>query len=244
MTCMKTTTDIVDWTSYSAVYDLMASMNPAYQQLIAMAEEAVSQWVLPSGARVIDVGAGTGNFSLAVARRLPQAQIMHVDNDTGMIAVARSKASDAGLTNLQFVEVAGEQLTFSPASIDAAITVHALYAIPRPLDLLRNLRTWLKPGAPALLCNLGRPMRVYDWAQYLFRSMCRSIGLKQTVEVFIRGRNIARQNRRIAIMQRDGRYWTHTAQEFHSALRAAGFSIESHRVCYRGYSDFVICRAE
>jgi ubiquinone/menaquinone biosynthesis C-methylase UbiE len=241
---MRVLDNTVNWTSYSAVYDLMASVNPAYQELIAMADETLSQWELPVGARVVDIGAGTGNFSLAAARRLPHVRVIHLDNDSGMIAVAKSKAAAVGLTNIDFVDTSAEGLNYPPASIDAAISVHALYAIPRPQELLLNLRTWLKPGAPGLFCDLGRPMRVYDWAQYLFRSMRRSIGLKQTVEVFVKGRNIARQNKRIGRMQAQGTYWTHTPDEFRAAIRSAGFDITSQHTCYRGYSDFVVCRAE
>src|ERR1700689_3195308 len=73
----------IDWTAYAQVYDLMAENNPAYQEILLRCLETIAHWNLPPGSRIIDLGAGTGNFSVRIAQALPQCRILHVDANTG-----------------------------------------------------------------------------------------------------------------------------------------------------------------
>src|SRR4051812_29121426 len=53
--------------------------------------------VTPERARVVDLGAGTGTGSLALARHLPHAEVIAVDVDDEMLKHLRHKAESAGL---------------------------------------------------------------------------------------------------------------------------------------------------
>jgi ubiquinone/menaquinone biosynthesis C-methylase UbiE len=230
----------VDWTSYSAVYDVMATANPAYHELLDIVTRTVTQWPLPHGAHLLDVGAGTGNFSLRLAKCLPHISVTHLDNDDGMIALAKTKASAINLCNIHFLRQAAGHVDFAPYSLDAAISIHALYALPDPTGFLCKLHGWLKPSAPVLFCDLGRHLRLGDWAWFLFQSMRRDIGVRGAVGQFVRGRQVAYHNRLIASKQRNREYWTHSPKDFRAAVESAGFHVHSQKVCYRGYSDLIV----
>jgi ubiquinone/menaquinone biosynthesis C-methylase UbiE len=51
---------------------------------------------------VVDLGAGTGRFALAAARRF--GQVTAVDISPAMLALLRRRAAAAGLTNLALVQ--------------------------------------------------------------------------------------------------------------------------------------------
>ena len=231
----------VDWTSYAAVYDLMATHNPAYQEIVEVARSEIKHWRLPAGSVIADFGAGTGNFSIPIATMLPEAKVIHIDSDSGMLASARRKGAESGLKNLEFLQRDAATLSMEPKSLDCAVSIHALYTFENPLAFLCDLNRWMKPGAPVLLCNFGRQMRVGDWALYLFKNLRATRGTLGAAEVFVRGRHVAKQNSRIAMKQKSGEYWLHSPEEFRRSVEAAGFHVRSQRKCYRDYSDLIVC---
>ena len=232
----------VDWKSYAQVYDLMASNNPAYLDIVANLEVEMESWELGPGARILDLASGTGNFSLPLARAFPQSLICSVDADPAMNGQTRRKAAAEGLININVFEGDLEVLDFEPGSISAIVCVHALYTLSDPFSLIRKARTWLKPGGYLFVCDLGRTLDLGDWSRYLFHQLRARHGLAKTLTTFFRGRAVARQNRRIARAQRNRAYWTHTHAEFRAPFEEAGFDISRSSSCYRGYSDLIVAR--
>lgn len=95
---MPAATAQVDWTAYAQRYDLMASHNPAYQAILAQLHTVSRTWPLSSGDVVVDLGAGTGNFSYLLAEQLRMCRVLHIDVDRGMNQAARQKTMVKGLT--------------------------------------------------------------------------------------------------------------------------------------------------
>ena len=232
----------VDWQAYAQVYDLMAEHNPAYQELLQLFVARARCWRPAPGAALVDLGAGTGNFSLELARLHPGCRVIHVDSNGEMSRVARRKAEARCLGNVQFEIRAVSALSFPPKSLQAVVCVHALYVFPAPFDLIRNVFGWLKPGGLFFACDPGRPMDVRDWSKYLLGESYRRQGWRKTVTLFWRTRAVAKQNRRIAAAQQTGRCWLHSLAEFQGAFQSAGFTIEHAQTVYRGCSDLVVCR--
>jgi ubiquinone/menaquinone biosynthesis C-methylase UbiE len=52
--------------------------------------DAVS-WNVPSAGTVVDVGAGTGSFAIALAAARPDATVLAIDGDADVLERARSK---------------------------------------------------------------------------------------------------------------------------------------------------------
>jgi SAM-dependent methyltransferase len=93
---------------------------------------------LPPGARVLDVGASSGEF-VHVMRRLGHAA-SGIEPNRGYAAAARERWG-VGL------EVAGiEEARIAPASLDLVTLNHVLEHVHDPLATLRLCRAWLRPG--------------------------------------------------------------------------------------------------
>jgi ubiquinone/menaquinone biosynthesis C-methylase UbiE len=214
-------------------------MNPAYRDLIAHFQAFIAERVSPT-ARILDVGAGTGNFILSGAQIAPNARWTHLDADDAMNAIASEKYRRA-LLQVDMIQQRGELATFQPASFDIVVSINAMYAMPEPKRLLRKLAGWLAPGGLLYLVDLGRIQNTFDWTQFLVRQNTKRMGLRRTLSVLLNeGKVISSQNRRIAKLQRAGRYWKHSRSELDIALKQAGFTVELLETCYRGYSDRAI----
>lgn len=229
----------VDWSEYAETYDLLLEYNPFYQALHAEVLGHTAPWSLPPGARILDLGAGTGNYSLALAARFPEAHVVHVDRDATMNARAEQKRAEQGLDNVEIRTAQVEDLAFPDGHFAAAVCVHAFYTFPSPPEVMARLHRWLAPGAPAVFVDAGRVVKVLDWQIAVGSAMVRTHGLKKTIEVMRRGKEVSRQNRKISELQRDGTYWTHAHQEFVDAVSGAGFAVQAAGTTFRGISDWV-----
>ncbi|WP_408006071.1 class I SAM-dependent methyltransferase [Roseovarius atlanticus] len=227
-----------DWSAYATAYDLLSRHNPEYKALMKDFEAFLSKIEAPK--IIYDVGGGTGNYTEIAARLCADSTICLVEPDPGMMRAAKAKLSAHKNVTYQNVGLESAKV---PDRADLVISVHSLYAMPEPEHRLADIRRMLRPGGILYLIDLGRPMDVRDWRNFLFSSIRKEHGLLGTLRIFWQGRQIARQNKAIFKAQQDGTYWTHTAAKIASAVTAAGFEIIDQRSVYRGYSDLLVCRA-
>jgi SAM-dependent methyltransferase len=102
---------------------------------------------LQPGASVLDVGGGYGEPSLTAAHTVgPQGRVVCTDISPEMLAVARERAADAGLTNIEFVARDAEELEFDGESFDAILSRATLMFLPDVAGTLKRLRGFLKSG--------------------------------------------------------------------------------------------------
>ena len=119
---------------------------------------------LRRGQRVLDVCSGTGEPALsAAARVLPDGHVTGVDFAEEMLAVARDKAAQRGLRNLEFRPMDAETLDFPAAHFDAATFRFGLMFMPDPAGCLAGLRRVLKPGSTLSLACWADP-QLNPWA--------------------------------------------------------------------------------
>ena len=232
----------MNWSRYATVYDLMADSNPAYRQLLDDFCSYLVGLSIPRGGIILDLGAGTGQFSLLAARHYPQCKVIHVDQDAGMIDRAKEKALASGLRNIEFVCGNVCSPRWEKDTVQLLLSVHCLYACGGHTQVMERAYSALAPGGAAYLVDLGRCLDVGDWSKYLFKHLCSTRGVCYAAGTFMRGIPVARANRDISRLQRQGAYWTHTTDQFRQALGAAGFTVNKLDTCYRGYSDRAICQ--
>jgi SAM-dependent methyltransferase len=102
---------------------------------------------ISAGMRVLDVGAGTGDASLAIAARVgADGSVTATDLSEGMLVVARERAEAAGLDNIEFVATAGHALDGVEPGFDAAVASLALMLVPDPGAVARRVHEVLRPG--------------------------------------------------------------------------------------------------
>jgi SAM-dependent methyltransferase len=98
------------------------------------------------GMRVLDVGSGVGDVSLICAELVgPRGSVLGVELDEESNQLARKRAADRGLTNVEFrsLDIATIELD---RRIDAVVGRFVLMHLKDPIQVLRRLRAWLRPG--------------------------------------------------------------------------------------------------
>lgn len=109
---------------------------------------------LRPGARVLDVGCGSGGPALRIAR-LSGARVTGVDVHADAIEAARTQAKAQGLVDRTRFERAdaGAALPFPDGAFDAVICVDAVNHLPDRSGVLREWARLLAPGGRALLTD-------------------------------------------------------------------------------------------
>jgi SAM-dependent methyltransferase len=114
---------------------------------------------LDANSAVVDLGAGTGQFAVAAARRF--GRVTAVDVSPAMVAALRAKAAAAGISPARLECVRGGFLSYSPAGrVDGVYTRNALHQLPDfwKAVALRRIADMLRPGGVLRLRDL-----VYDF---------------------------------------------------------------------------------
>jgi len=103
---------------------------------------------IQQGSRVLDVAAGAGEQSLAIARRIgDHGYVLATDLSTEILAYAKSGARLAGYKNVDTQVIDGEQLAeLQEDPFDAVVSRVGLIYFPDQQKALKGMRTQLKAG--------------------------------------------------------------------------------------------------
>ncbi len=123
-------------------------MTPAVDlDVLRRAIQPFSLGILRPGERVVDVGSGGGIDSLIAANMVGQSgRVIGVDMTPAMLAKARTSASSADITNVEFREGFGESLPVEDGWADVVISNGVLNLMPDKDAALREMARVLKPG--------------------------------------------------------------------------------------------------
>ena len=232
----------IQWSTYANYYDAMCENNPSYDEMLVLVVEKALECCSASHAQVLDIGAGTGNLILRLAKLRPNWNFVHLDYDVGMNEKAAAKYAAHNLSNVQIIQESAEDAEFTNNSFDVVLSTNAIYAIPEYQEVLRNAHNWLSSTGTFVAVDFGRPQNTNDWLIYIARSMVSKVGILRTFRTIRENWEAARQNRRTTEAQNEGNYWLHDNAGFVSELESAGFVVSYNAECYRGYSDIAVCR--
>lgn len=102
------------------------------------------------GARVADVGCGTGHALVVLAREFPQSEFTGYDLAQDAIMLARKEAAGEGLSNVRFERQ--DVTALRPgAPFDAVISFDTVHDLPDPDGFLRAVYQSLAPGGSYLM---------------------------------------------------------------------------------------------
>jgi ubiquinone/menaquinone biosynthesis C-methylase UbiE len=144
---------------------------------------------------VLEVGCGTGNYTVPVARRC--ARMVAVDASPEMLSYARARLDKEGLTR---VETRLERLPDRPGpsrSFDGALAIGILNYVHDLEGALRSLTSVLKPGGWTIFNVPLRTAegRIYSLAEFFLR---RRIHLYSVSEIVKLGKRLGLQIEGIA----------------------------------------------
>lgn len=132
---------------------------------------------LVAGMRVLDVGCGAGDVAL-LARHVvgPTGSVLGIDDDARIVNVASQRARSAGLVNVEFRQLAGEQIT-TAGEFDLVIIRWVLHHQNGPLPMLTAAAGAVRPGGVLAVDEPGArpkqlstpPVELYD---DIFTTVC------------------------------------------------------------------------
>jgi len=111
------------------------------------------------GERILDLAAGTGTSSAALAKS--GAEVVAADFSPGMIEIGRKKHPQ-----LTFVEADAMKLPFADNEFDVATISFGLRNVADPKQALAEMYRVLKPGGRLLICEFSKPPRAIFRAGY------------------------------------------------------------------------------
>ena len=101
---------------------------------------------LQAGQSVADIGCGPGFFTLPAARIVgTEGQVFAADIQGEMLTAVRSRAAEAGLTNVHVVKTSDAEIPIPSASCDFVLLFFVLHEIGQRAHFLHRAARLLKP---------------------------------------------------------------------------------------------------
>jgi ubiquinone/menaquinone biosynthesis C-methylase UbiE len=107
---------------------------------------------------VLDLGCGTGTFTVQLAEANPMVQVLGIDGDEAVLALARQKASPFG-ERVRFSKGLAGSLPIEDAAVDVVIASLLLHHLSQAskLEALREARRVLSPTGRLVIADWGQP---------------------------------------------------------------------------------------
>jgi phosphatidylethanolamine/phosphatidyl-N-methylethanolamine N-methyltransferase len=135
----------------SNLYD--AVFSPFFQ---ARAQATIRSLKIPPGAKVLELGVGTG---LSLDAYPSHAQVVGVDLSEEMLAHARRKIAQRQWTHIELVRMNALELSFPDETFDYVMAFHLLTVVPDLPQLMRQIVRVCRPGGTVVLINHLRSER-------------------------------------------------------------------------------------
>lgn len=146
---------LIRWASF---YDVTVNIM-TLGQVRRLRTLTVEHTLLKPGESILDVGCGTGGVTIPAKLQVGKnGRAAGIDPAPEMIAVARRKASRAGL-EIDFRVGVIESLPFADETFDAVTSSLMMHHLPEHLRVkgLAEIRRVLKPGGWLLIADMMRP---------------------------------------------------------------------------------------
>jgi len=131
-----------------ATFDLVAEHYESNRFFELSAKQLVKilQPIVKPNKKLLDITTGTGLVALTAAQAYPQLSIEAVDISAQMLAQAKLKAVQNGISNVNFRQADIEQLDYKKNSFDVISCGYGLFFLPNLVDSFKTLFSLLKEG--------------------------------------------------------------------------------------------------
>ncbi len=144
------------------------------EQLSPVATAVVDRAALSPGDRVVDVGCGTGNATLAAALR--GAHATGVDPAARLLEVARVRAAESGV-HATFVRGDAASIPLETASADIVLSVFGVIFAPDPAAAATEIARLTAPGGRILLTAWIPEGAINDFVGVFQKAVAAALGL-------------------------------------------------------------------
>jgi len=134
-----------------------------HREIMQAAFRPVSGWLVDAiepqpGHRVLELAAGPGDTGFLAAELIaPGGTLISSDAVEEMIAVARARAEELGIQNVEFRTIDAEWIDLPTASLDAVLARWCYMLLADPEAALRETRRVLRPGGRVALAAWTAP---------------------------------------------------------------------------------------
>lgn len=139
-------TDAAEWSKQFDSPDRAAWQKP---------DEVIAALGLTPAMRVADLGAGTGYFTVRLAKAVPQGQVVANDREPDMVKWIGERAGKEGLTNVVTVEGTPDDPKL-PAGLDLALMVDTYHHIDDPTRFFGKVRDALGPEGRLVIVDFKK----------------------------------------------------------------------------------------
>ena len=242
----------VNWSSYAKQYDAVTmDLKPEYQEIINMPLNGKhAELKFPDYQLCCDLGAGTGNLSIRLAKKHPQMKVAHVDFNKDFMSIARDKAEKDGITNVDFHTADAEQVKEIQEQygkpFDVIFMIHAFYAMRskedpgKPIRVLNAIHKSLRKGGYLWITDVEREMNLAYLIYLGLKTVVKKYGFREALDFFKRMDQAKHQNANALRKHRDGTYITQTIAGLIGMLSKAGFK-EKNIVYKSGFNYYHGC---
>lgn len=151
----------VPYAAYAALGPMGEQWRPIYDEHLVTGFLGAVDDRLRAGARVLDVGCGSGHAANLMGREYPRSVITGLDLAPEAIAQAEAERAASGLPNVSFVVADAADLAPAPG-FDVITAFDAVHDQQDPAGVLRRIRDALAPGGVFLMVDVDSTGRVAD----------------------------------------------------------------------------------
>lgn len=113
-------------------------------------ERVIEDLEIPPGAKVLEVGAGTGTSFPAYPIH---CDVTGIDLAPDMLSRARQKIQEKGWTHLKVMKMDALDLEFPDDTFDYIMAFHVVTVVPDPIRMIEEAKRVCKPGGKIVIVN-------------------------------------------------------------------------------------------
>ncbi|MGI1659288.1 MAG: class I SAM-dependent methyltransferase [Desulfitobacterium sp.] len=156
----------------------IAFLDSRQREHLILPEALISQMPLQNNHTLLDIGAGTGFFTIPMAEST-SSKVYALDPDARMLSVIEEKAKEKGLTNIELIQDYIENIRIQNKSVDfvmASLILHEVNSLTKVLSIIFEV---LKTGGHLFcleyekddLINEGPPMSIRIGSEDLAKTL-------------------------------------------------------------------------
>lgn len=144
------------------------------------ADRVLDRLRVTPGTRVADIGAGTGYYTVRVARRLGAGATVYAEDiKSEYLGELRARLEREKIGTVKLILGRPGDPMLPRSSIDVAILSHVYHEIENPFELLYRLQPALAPGARVGIVDVDRPTQDHGTPPALLRCEAAAVGYRQ-----------------------------------------------------------------